>query len=95
MILINKVNISSNQRLFYGLKKIYGINSFSSFKICYKLGYNPFILLSELLEEEIQEISFFIDFSFITQMEKKKQEYFFLKKHMDIKNYKALLLKIK
>ena len=95
MVLISKTSIQDNLIIKEGLKQIYGINNYTSMLLCSKFGLNPFQKIKKLKNFDYKNLSNYIDNNFIIGVEKKKQNFIFIKKNLDIKNFKGLKIKLK
>lgn len=91
MIYLVESNIPEKKSVFFALTHIYGINKFSAFFICKKLGLIKNLKIKDLSDEQINRLLKVLDNSnilFGSNLRKIKQLNF--KKLLFIKSYKGL-----
>jgi small subunit ribosomal protein S13 len=90
MLRILNKKIQNTKKITYALIKIYGINIFTSNKICKYVGINPKILTIRIKNYHINRLKFFIRKNLVIERFLKKKEINKKKILLKIKNIKGL-----
>ena len=91
MVYIFETEILNNKSLIFSLRSIYGLGIVRSRLLCRKLGYSENLTISDLSEDQVNELISLIQKSgLVLTNELKKFQIFLLKQKVSIKSYRGL-----
>lgn len=90
MLYIFGKTIPVNKKVIYSLTYLFGINSYSSKKICKNIGINPSVRINSLKKSQIRQLIQYIDQNLIIEQDLKKNLILKKKNLVNIKNHRGL-----
>jgi len=90
MIHIFGINIDSNQKIPFALKKIYGLGDKKVSELCSYMGMSKNLKLNDLNESQISKLCHYIEENFLIESELRKNQTYNIKRLLDIKSYRGL-----